>query len=71
MYRGRLKRAKKDINSVKPFKLIRRFLEEVKRASEDEAKAKKSLVLVSVEVDYSDMTRRKARLKRWRASVIE
>lgn len=35
------------------------------------SKGSKSLVLVSVEVDYSDMTRRKAKLKRCRASVIE
>ncbi len=35
------------------------------------SKGSKSLVLVSVEVDYSDMTRRKAKLKRCRATVIE
>ena len=31
----------------------------------------KSLVLAAVEVDYSNMTKRKAKLKRCRAAVIE
>ena len=45
-------------------------MEDAKKASEDAAKAEKPM-LVSVEVDYNDMIRRKAWLKRCRATVIE